>query len=310
MAKMTQAQKKAYGKQKSEEMSDRWFNAIAEGIKANNIVWRKPWKGGGLPRNMKSKRAYKGGNLIGLMFHAMANGWTDLRFGTRNQLKDAGMSLSGLKNGTGIPIRYFKQSKYEKEDEKGEVTIRTGYLTRWYEVWCVEQCEDYRAPESDSHQSVPEHEMMKYFDNYIENEESLTLVRGGDRAFYRPSTDEIQLPPHSAFTDSLGEVATAFHEVAHSTGHPNRTERPLNNKFGSPQYALEELVAEIASMFVIVQLGGEFSPDNIMEENANSLSYLDHWVQMCEDKDKALTKAFSQAQQACDYILSQCTKEE
>jgi antirestriction protein ArdC len=312
MAKMSREQKKTYGKQKSDEMSERWFNAIADGIKSGNIPWRKPWNGGasGMPQNLKSKKTYRGGNLMGLWFSAMAAGFSDLRFATRNQLKEAGMSIAGLKNGTGFPIRFFKPNTYEKENERGEVEVRSGYVTRWYEVWCVEQCEGYEAPPvSDSHQPVPVHEMMSNFNTYVESQPTLTLNRGGNRAFYRLNGDTIQLPVHEAFTDSLGEVMTAFHEAVHSTGHPQRCERDLKNSFGSPEYALEELVAELGSMLTVVRLGGEFKPDAVMEENANNIAYLQSWLKACNEQDKALTAAFGQAQAASDYIVSYCQSE-
>ena len=313
MGKMSPQAKKAYGKQKSEEMSERWFNAIAEGIESGNIPWRKPWVGGGasMPRNLKSNKVYRGGNLMGLWFSAMAQGYTDLRFATRNQLKEKGMSIAGLKNGSGFPIRFFKPNQYEKVNDNGETEIRNGYVTRWYEVWCVQQCEDYEAPPvSDSHQPVPEHEMMANFNTYVNSQETLTLKREGNRAFYRLSGDLIQLPKHDDFTDSLGEVMTAFHEAVHSTGHPKRTERPLGNKFGSAQYAFEELVAELGAMLTVVRLGGEFKPDAVMEENANNVAYLQHWLKACDEQDKALTAAFGQAQSASDFIYKHCMSEE
>jgi len=312
MAKMTAAQKKAYGKQKSEEMSERWFAAIADGIKSGNIPWRKPWKGGagGMPKNLKSNKTYRGGNLMGLWFAAQAEGYSDMRFATRNQLKEKGMSIAGLKNGTGFPIRFFKPNTYEKQMENGEVEVRSGYVTRWYEVWCVQQCEDYTPPVSDSHQLVPEHEMMTNFQTFVDSQPTLTLERQGDRAFYRLSGDLIRLPPREAFTDSLGEVMTAFHEAVHSTGHPQRTERPLKNGFGSPEYAFEELIAELGSMLTVVALGGEFKPDAVMEENANNIAYLQCWLKACKEQDKALTAAFGQAQAAADYIVSYCQSEE
>ena len=229
-----------------------------------------------------------------------------MRFGTRKQLIEAGLSIEGLKNGSGIPIRYFKRSTYEKEKENGEIEVRNGYLTRWYEVWCVEQCADYEPPKSDSHQVVPEHEMLSFFNAYVENQGSLKIKRAGSQAFYKLNGDLIQLPPREAFTDSLGEVMTAFHEAAHSTGHPNRCERVLTSKFGSPEYAFEELIAEIACMFTVMRLGGSFHPSKVLEENANSLAYLDNWLKACNDKDKALTAAFGEAQKASDYIIKHC----
>lgn len=306
MAQMSKQKKKEYMQNKTQDMKDRWFNAIADGIQSGEIPWRKPWKAGtgGMPANLKSKKTYRGGNLVGLWFSGIAHGFSDLRFATRNQLKDAGLSIEGLKNGTGFPIRFFKPNKYEITNDEGEIEIRNGYVARFYEVWCVEQCKDYEAPVSDSHQVVPEHEMMKNFNTYVESQPTLTLERGGNQAFYRFSGDTIKLPKHEDFTDSLGEVMTAFHEAVHSTGHPKRVERPLSSKFGSPEYAFEELIAELGSMLTVVRLGGEFRPDAVMEENSNSIAYLQHWLNACKNQDSALTKAFALAQESSDFIVS------
>ena len=145
---------------------------------------------------------------------------------------------------------------------------------------------------------------MAHFDTYMKSQEKLDLHRKGDRAFYRSGDDSITLPVHEAFTDPLGEVATAFHEAAHSTGHKTRLDRPLGNGFGSPAYAMEELIAELTSMLTVLHLGGDFNPDLVQEEHANNTAYLKNWLAACkEDKGKALTQAFSQAQKATDYIL-------
>jgi antirestriction protein ArdC len=82
------------------------------------------------------------------------------------------------------------------------------------------------------------------------------LVRiGGNRAFYSPSTDHIQLPPDFAFNGPEEFTATALHQLAHWTGHPSWLNRDLQNRFGSSAYAIEELRAELASAFVANELG-------------------------------------------------------
>jgi antirestriction protein ArdC len=71
---------------------------------------------------------------------------------------------------------------------------------------------------------------------------SVAVVRiGGDRAFYSPSTDHIQLPPDFAFNGPEEFAATSLHELAHWTGHPSRLNRDLQHRFGSSAYAMEEL---------------------------------------------------------------------
>jgi len=304
---MNKQEKKEHMKNKDKANRENWFKNLAEGIKGDKVPWRKPWvagAGSSIPANLKSKKHYRGGNAVSLWFTGLLSGWTDLRFATRKQLKEAGYSIKGLTNGTGFHVKFFKRGTYEKENDKGEIEIKQSYLTRWYEVWCIEQCENYEPPKKDeSIEPVPEHEMMERFNKYIESQKALTHKRGGRRAFYRKSEDLIQMPKHEDFTCPLGEVMTAFHEAVHSTGHPTRNDRPLGNGFGSSAYAFEELIAELGSLLVTITLGGEFRPELVMEENANSVAYLQSWLKACKEQDSALDKAFHEAQAACDYII-------
>ena len=310
---MSKQKKKEYAKQKNAEGREAWLATIEEAIANNDVPWRKPWKGGlksgsGIPVNLKSNRAYRGGNVWGLYIQAMCKGWTDLRFGTRKNLIEKGYSVKGLTNGTGCFVAFYKPTKrMVHNEETGEDEEKKSWVSRWYEVWCVEQCENYEPPTAttdEEEESVPPHEMMKHFDSYVVSQDSLTLKREGNRAFYRSTADLIQLPKHEDFTDSLGEVMTAFHEAAHSTGHGTRLSRPLSNGFGSSAYAMEELVAELTSMLTVLHLGGDFNPDLVQEEHANNTAYLKNWLNACkEDKGKALSMAFSEAQKATDYIL-------
>lgn len=305
---MSAQKKKEYARAKNEQGREKWLAAIEEAITNNNVPWRKPWKGGlksGMPVNIKSKRAYRGGNIWGLYIAAMSNGWTDLRFGTRKNLIEKGYSVKGLTNGTGVTVALFKPTKFTvKNEETGEDEEKRSWMSRWYEVWCVQQCEDYKPPaEEDAEEPVPPHDMMKHFDTYVESQK-LSVKRGGDKACYSPMGDWIQLPVQEAFTEPIGEVNTAFHEAAHSTGHKTRLNRPITNSFGSSAYAMEELVAELTSMLTVLHLGGDFNPDLVEEEHANHTAYLKNWLTACkEDKGKALSMAFSEAQKATDYIL-------
>ncbi len=53
---------------------------------------------------------------------------------------------------------------------------------------------------------------------------------GGERAFYVPETDRIQLPERQAFLTAPGFYATWAHEVIHSTGHASRLKRDLSGR--------------------------------------------------------------------------------
>ena len=67
---------------------------------------------------------------------------------------------------------------------------------------------------------------------------------GGDRAFYVPALDYVQVPPPQAYFEPINWHRTALHELGHATGHPSRLGRDLTGGFGTKKYALEELVAE------------------------------------------------------------------
>src|SRR3546814_19973168 len=80
---------------------------------------------------------------------------------------------------------------------------------------------------------------------------------GGDKAFYAPGPDFVQVPPQPAFFEQVNYYRTCLHELTHATGHSSRLGRDLLNAFGSKDYAREELVAEVGSAFLCAALGSE-----------------------------------------------------
>lgn len=121
---------------------------------------------------------------------------------------------------------------------------------------------------------------------------------GGDRAYYSPSKDEIHLPAPENFTSEYALNATALHELAHSTGHATRLNRDIENTFGSESYAYEELVAEITSCFMGVNLETDSTDANI----DNHKAYVQSWVKEIRDKPEKLVHAIKDAQAATTYM--------
>jgi antirestriction protein ArdC len=121
---------------------------------------------------------------------------------------------------------------------------------------------------------------------------------GGDRAFYSPSTDHIQMPPGAAFAAEAGYCGTLIHEMSHWTGAPARLNRDLRNRFGSQDYAREELRAEISQMMVCAELGiagCDFS---------NNAAYLASWLEKLRSDRKEIFRAAADAQRIADYLLA------
>lgn len=124
------------------------------------------------------------------------------------------------------------------------------------------------------------------------------LNDGGDRAYYSPSQDKIHLPLAGVFSSEYAYNATALHELSHATGHPDRLKRPQNAFFGTGQYAYEELVAEMCSCFMGVNLNAELTPEHL----ENHKAYVQSWIESIKEKPDTLVKAIKDAQNAANYM--------
>jgi len=118
---------------------------------------------------------------------------------------------------------------------------------------------------------------------------------GGDRAFYLPQLDRIQLPDRSSFHSPGALYATWAHEQVHSTGHSSRLKRDLGGAFGKPRYAREELVAELGA----VLLGGRFEIGSELQSHA---AYLENWIALLQAEPQVLFQVLGEARQAVELI--------
>jgi antirestriction protein ArdC len=119
---------------------------------------------------------------------------------------------------------------------------------------------------------------------------------GGERAFYSPSLDVIQMPPDEAFHGPEERAVVVLHELAHASGHPTRLNRDLSGRFGSVLYAKEEVRAELTSVAVGSMIG---LPCDI----PNHASYLDTWIGVLKQDRREIFHAAAEAQRMADYIL-------
>ena len=119
---------------------------------------------------------------------------------------------------------------------------------------------------------------------------------GGDRAFYVPSDDCIQVPRPEAYFEPINWHRTALHELGHWTGHPSRLARDLSGNFASNSYGKEELVAEMASAFVCASLG--------IVPTVRHADYLGAWLDILREDNRAIIRAASAASKAADYLLA------
>jgi antirestriction protein ArdC len=119
---------------------------------------------------------------------------------------------------------------------------------------------------------------------------------GGDRAFYSPAHDYVQVPRPDAYFEPINWHRTALHELGHWVGHPSRLARDLTGAFGSALYAKEELVAEMTSAFVCASLG--------IVPTVRHADYIGSWLEVLREDNRAIVRAASAASKAADYLLA------
>ena len=88
-----------------------------------------------------------------------------------------------------------------------------------------------------------------------------------------------------------------YRHNGHWTGHGSRLARDLKNRFGSQGYAAEELVAELSSAMLGSELG---LPVAHLDHHA---SYIDNWLQLLRQDDRAILTAAAKAEEASSYLL-------
>lgn len=267
---------------------------IIKALEAGNAPWRKPWgsmTGGIKAQNLQTKTQYKGINAI-LTNMAGFNSpyWLTYKGATAM----GGQVRRGEK---GTPIVYW--GKVEKTNASGEDA--SFMLIRYYTAFNLDQIDGIEAPKVDKiDRQFKPIESAELISQDFFNRTKVGLTHGGDRAYYSPSQDRIQMPNREAFKSSEGYYGTLFHEMTHATGHESRLNR-LDKiaHFGSHEYSKEELIAEMGASFLLGEAG--IHNDDMVE---NSAAYLKSWIDVLKGDSRLVITAASQAQKASDLILN------
>jgi antirestriction protein ArdC len=203
-------------------------------------------------------------------------------------------------NGTGgTTVVFWKRGSTVEEDEDGNERYRSWGMLRTFTVFNVEQCDDhvreYLCPPVEESEFTPLEQCERICEGY-----EIETRHGGDRAYYHPGEDRIQLPKRETFATPEGYYTTRFHEMGHSTGHVSRLGRD-SMKPGKHRdvhtYAEEELVAEFSACF----LAGEAGIVRTVE--GNSAAYLRHWASKLKEDKRLVVYAAQRAQKAADLVL-------
>lgn len=278
-------------------VTDRIISMLERGT----IPWRKCWQAGsGMPRNLVSKKEYRGVNV----FLLSAMPYSSPYWLTFKQAQDLGGHVR--KGEKSSMVVFWKMLDKLEEDEaassKGKIP-----MLRYYQLFSVEQCEGISVP-SDPDEIVNPFTPIERAEQIVSGYKDCPSIHyGGNRAFYRPLEDRVQMPSQHTFDSSELFYQILFHELGHSSGAKHRLARKevleVNN-FGSEPYASEELVADLCSSFLCAHAG--ISNETIEQ----SASYIDGWLSVLRKDKRMVVMAAAQAQKAADWILGKSFCEE
>lgn len=292
------------------EIRQRVTDAIITALESGKTLpWRCPWSSAGgssLPRNAATLSRYSGVNIPILNLAAMSNGWAGRYWATYQQWRGLGCQVRSRPENVrpgewGTRIVFCKPVEKTKKADDGEDREERYWVLKEYVVFAAEQVDGAVAERLLARPAGAGTTVIDYGPAEDVLRASGADIRyGGDRAYYNPTLDYVQLPPRAAFDGPAGFYGTALHELVHWTGHPSRLDRLTRNaRFGSDAYAVEELCAEIGSAYLCAELAVPQADDL-----NNSVGYLASWIKVLKGDPHAIFRAATMGSRAADMLLA------
>lgn len=273
-------------------ITDRIISELEKGA----TPWVKPWRtlkgmpGEGMPFNPASGTVYRGVNhfWLGMQPYALPH------YVTFKQAQQLGGTVKADQKGT--PVVYWNVHRKETIGDKGEAVTSAYAFIKHYYVFNVEQCEGLNLPAMPEPPTV-DWDSCAAADSIVSRLNlSGGLTHAGDSAYFRPSTDAIVMPAMAAFDSRENYYATLLHESVHASGHDSRLKRITPARFGSEEYAFEELVAELGAAMLCAHCG--------IDGDLRHAGYIESWLKALRNDKKFILSASAKAQQAMDYLTN------
>lgn len=257
---------------------------IIKALERGTIPWQCPFKQCSLPTNHKTKQPYNGINTLVLWLTAMKKGYTSNYWIGFNQAKTLNGKVRKGEKATKI-IACIPAKKKNEEMDGNETTVHHYFRTE--RVFNIDQIDNLKMDElnttikplSDIETLLSKHKVI--------------IRHQGERAYYSPSKDIINMPLKSKFKDTQGYYSTLLHELMHWTGHKNRM-----NRLGfdiETDRGLEELIAEVGASFLCAE---HSIPPNI----TNTSSYVASWLKVLRNDHNFIYIAVQKANSAINYL--------
>lgn len=285
---------------------------IINQMQSGNLVWRAGWNRESLrPHNPVSEAFYKGGNRLKLIIESESKGYKDPRWVTYKQAQEKDWHIKKGAKGVLLEKWIFTKEVHKRdiingiEQDVSEVIQLNKPRVNFFYVYNAEQVVGIPELNIEPRMSETEQELIDLAETLKASSECPIIELVQDGAFYSPLKDTITLPPKESFISMQEYIATMSHEMAHSTGHESRLNRPLMNAFGTEDYAKEELRAELGSVFIQSELGLEVS-GKVMENHA---AYLQSWIKTIKEDYNEFYRACKDAETISERIIENYDRE-
>jgi antirestriction protein ArdC len=270
-------------------------------LEAGHVPWVQPWGTAAakaalaMPTNAATRRGYSGINILILWGAVIEHGFSGQSWLTFRQALALGGNVRKGECGTTVVFadRFIPDDEKQRARETGDDPQAIPFLKR-FTVFNAAQCEN--LPEAVTIAAPPAPPGL--IEPTVEALIAATGIEfriGGNRAYYDPTHNHVQVPPPQAYFEPINWHRTALHELGHASGHASRLDRDMSGSFGSKAYAFEELVAELSAAFCCASLG--------IVPTVRHADYIGSWLEVLRQDNRAIVRAASQASKAADYLL-------
>lgn len=260
---------------------------IAE-LEAGTKPWVQPWVANGqsvMPTNLKTGTAYTGMNIMLLWLAARTNDFSSQYWATYNQAADLGGQVR--KGAKGTTLIFYKT--YDKED-KATGEKESYRVMRSFTVFNIDQIDGIELPAPAP--IVPMDERYARAQAFIDAT-GIKIMHGFQQACYIKGANVIHMPAPQDFNTEADYWATLFHETAHASAHSSRLDRQMGAK-GNPEYAVEEIIVEIASCMLMEHFG--------IKGDVQHESYIAFWLEALGADKNYIFKAAGAASKIFNYF--------
>jgi antirestriction protein ArdC len=280
-----------------QDITDKIIAAIEAGVGEARLPWQRSGLSGVLPKNVESGKHYNGINTLALMVASHVNNHPTNLYGTYRQWLAAGAQVRGGAKGTLVIFYKTYSAEPDPSHEDDDGSRRVAKASHVFNLADVDGYPPVEMPDRAHIQKIAAAEEF-----FVRT--GIDLRIGGEQAFYRPSTDHVQMPDERLFTGdteeerSQGFYSVLSHEAGHWTSAPGRLNRELGKRFGDEKWAMEELVAELSAGFLMAHLGLAAQP------RADHACYIANWLKVLKGDKKAIFAAAARAQEAVTYLIN------